>query len=129
MFLLVVVSFWAFLSPLPVCHPLLLSPTYAVVFVDCTRILAGHCHLLESVNSCGTTRDMGTFLWSENNEDRLIELWRENPALYDTTLKSYHNRNTKDKILQEMCKELGCNGMYCIVNNMSCDIFNMVCSI
>ena len=40
--------------------------------------------------------------WSEEKEDDLVEMWRFDPILFDTTLKSYSNRNKKTKRIEEI---------------------------
>jgi hypothetical protein len=39
-------------------------------------------------------------------EADFIELWRENPCLYDVTSKSYSNRNQKKKAIDEIADKL-----------------------
>ena len=43
---------------------------------------------------------------SESDEADLIELWRENPCLYDITCKAYSNRNQKKKAIDDIADTL-----------------------
>lgn len=48
-----------------------------------------------------------SFLWKDSLTERLIELFKGNPCLYDTKCADYHNRDLKKKILEEMAGEVG----------------------
>ena len=48
-----------------------------------------------------------SFLWKDSLTERLIELFKGNPCLYDTKCADYHNRDLKKKILEEIADEVG----------------------
>jgi hypothetical protein len=45
-------------------------------------------------------------VWTEEKEDRFIELWRETPCLYDISSKAYSNRCTKNRALEDIAENL-----------------------
>jgi hypothetical protein len=59
----------------------------------------------------GVTTAMA-FHWTEDIEDKMIACWREHPCLYDTSSKDYHNRVSKQDVLEKISTEIGCTGQY-----------------
>lgn len=55
---------------------------------------------------------MADFVWSEEKEELLIEMWRDRQSLYNVSLPAYHNKHTKSKKLEEIRKAIGCNCEY-----------------
>jgi hypothetical protein len=49
------------------------------------------------------------FVWSEEREELLIEMWKDRENLYNVNLPSYHNKHSKQKSLEEIMNALGCN--------------------
>jgi hypothetical protein len=48
--------------------------------------------------------------WSVESEELLIELWQENPCLYDISSKEYANKVAKKKAIDEMAMKLSMSG-------------------
>ena len=48
--------------------------------------------------------------WDCDKEDKLIELWKEMPCLYNISCKEYSNRITKRKALEEIGNKLDMSG-------------------
>ena len=48
--------------------------------------------------------------WDLDREERMVELWEARPPLFNTTLKAYSCRTTKDRLIGEMSAELGVPG-------------------
>ena len=46
------------------------------------------------------------YSWSMEKTFRLIEFYEENPCLYNTKEKQYHNRNLKSRVLVEILTAL-----------------------
>ena len=59
-----------------------------------------------------STNTLSVLEWSEEAEDSLVRLWQERPCLYDTTCKTYSNRQKKRSALVEMSTQLEIPGMY-----------------
>jgi hypothetical protein len=51
-------------------------------------------------------------VWTEEKEDRFIELWRETPCLYDISSKAYSNRCTKNRALEDIAEKLQLTGIH-----------------
>ncbi len=49
-------------------------------------------------------------VWTEELEDKLIELWRKNECLYNISAKSYSNRNKKRAVMKSIATELKLTG-------------------
>ena len=50
--------------------------------------------------------------WTEEKEDLLVELWRENTHLYDIESNNYSLKDMRAKTLAEMMEKLGCTGKF-----------------
>ena len=50
--------------------------------------------------------------WTEEIEDKLIDLWQENDCLYVVTSGSYRDREKKRKAVAVMAETLGFTGKY-----------------
>jgi hypothetical protein len=53
---------------------------------------------------------MPNFVWTEENEQLLVEMWAGRPNLYNLNLASYHNKHSKARSLQELRDAIGCDG-------------------
>ena len=49
------------------------------------------------------------FIWKESTTDKLLQLYKANPCLYDSKCKDYHNRDTKKRVLEEVARSVGVN--------------------
>ena len=49
---------------------------------------------------------MDVFLWTEEKEMRIIDLWEERESLHNYCDKDYHKRGAKNAALEEMEKIL-----------------------
>ena len=47
------------------------------------------------------------FTWKESTTEKLLQLYRDNPCLYDSKCKDYHNRDTKRKVLEDIARTIG----------------------
>ena len=56
--------------------------------------------------------------WSEEKEERLVELWREHECLFDVSAASYHNRNMRDNSWRTIASALGLPGRISSTINM-----------
>ena len=68
-------------------------------------------------------QDATEFVWSEEKEDKMIELWRDHVALYDVTHASYHNRVIKRQSLEQISSAVGCDGRVIKMTASSTDTF------
>ena len=50
------------------------------------------------------------YSWSMENTFRLIQFYEENPCLYNTKEKKYHDRNLKSRVLAEISAALDVSG-------------------
>ena len=59
------------------------------------------------------------FVFSPAAEDNLIQWWKENPFLYDSTHPLSYDKGKKARALQDKAKDIGCTGEYTynLVNN------------
>ena len=48
--------------------------------------------------------------WTQEKETELIELWKARSFLYDISSEKYHDRDSKEKALQEMASALDVSG-------------------
>lgn len=46
------------------------------------------------------------YIWNEKLIEKLIELYKHHPCLYDAKMKDYHNRDLKRQNLEEIATEL-----------------------
>lgn len=51
-------------------------------------------------------------LWKEETLEKIIELYREQPCLYNVKLKEYHNRDMKKMALEKIANDLGITSKY-----------------
>ena len=56
------------------------------------------------------------FRWTDVNTEKLIELFKSFPCLYDTTKKEYHDRNKKKSAHESISASLGITGKYTYIN-------------
>lgn len=49
-------------------------------------------------------------IWTEEREDKLVEMWEQRPSLYNCASKSYSDRNARSKALEEIAEEVGTSG-------------------
>ena len=56
--------------------------------------------------------ELACFRWTESNTEKLIELFKSYPCLYDTTKKEYHDRNKKKSAHETMAVNFGITGKY-----------------
>lgn len=47
------------------------------------------------------------FTWKESTTEKLLQLYKDNPCLYDSKCKDYHNRDTKRKVLEDIARSIG----------------------
>lgn len=65
-----------------------------------------------AVDIAGATEDkLPSFRWIDSNIEKLIDLLKANPCLYDTTLKVYHDRNKKRSAHTSIAADLGITGI------------------
>jgi len=50
--------------------------------------------------------------WTEELEDKLIELWQQNECLYNTRCKVYSDRVKKRSAIEKIAKEIDVTGSY-----------------
>ncbi|KAJ8043857.1 hypothetical protein HOLleu_11141 [Holothuria leucospilota] len=46
-------------------------------------------------------------IWTEEREDKLVEMWEQRPVLYNCASKSYSDRNARTKALEEIAEAVG----------------------
>ena len=56
------------------------------------------------------------FLFTRDNEDSIVQWWRENEFLYNPNLPQYSDKGLKDRTMREKTKEFGCTGKYFCIN-------------
>lgn len=54
----------------------------------------------------------GSFVWNEEKEGILVEMWSSTESLYNNTLAAFHNKQMKQKALEQIRKALGCTSEY-----------------
>lgn len=59
----------------------------------------------------GKGKKRGPKIWTEQKENRLIEMYKERPFMYNMKHGNYHNRYKKVAAMREMVKELKVPGM------------------
>ena len=60
--------------------------------------------------------------WNIENEEILIDMWRDKPCLFDVSTAGFHNRNLKLKARQEIAERLNLPGNY--LNTLLCNIMS-----
>ena len=67
---------------------------------------------ISAIMSGTDDEDVGDFVWTEDKEGQLVEMWSANETLYNNTLASFHNKQMKSKAMEEVRKALGCTSEY-----------------
>ena len=55
-----------------------------------------------------------SFIWRESMIERLVELFKQHPCLYDSNNEHYHNKDHRKVILDEIANELGTDSKFCV---------------
>ena len=63
------------------------------------------------------------YSWSMQKTPRLIEFYEENPCLYNTKEKQYHDRSLKSRVLVEILTALDVSGQSFILIIVIINIF------
>ena len=50
--------------------------------------------------------------WTDDAEEKLIDLWQQNACLYDITSKAYSDRAKKRSALEYISKQMNITGSY-----------------
>lgn len=83
-------------------------------FVECNMVIfTFHCNIEMATSSRPELiATVPNFEWTEEREEDLIQLWEDNPFLYNTELKDYLNLYKKRETIEKFASILGATGKF-----------------